>query len=70
MEAGAEEISDIEDKNMENNETGNKRERKILNDKCRLRELSNPIKCNNSHFIGVPEEGEQEKRQNVYFSKL
>ena len=40
---------------MENNEA-EKRERKILDHECRLRELSNSIKHYNIHIRGVPEE--------------
>ena len=41
---------------MEHNEAAMKRERKILGHECRLREISDTIKCNNIHIIGVPEE--------------
>ena len=30
--------------------------RKILDDECRLRELSDSIKCISIHILGVPEE--------------
>ena len=43
--------------NMENNEK--KRERKVLDDECRLRELSDSLKYNNIHIIGVPEDEER-----------
>ena len=39
MEDTKESISDREDKVMKNNDTEKKRERKILDHKCRLREL-------------------------------
>jgi len=42
MEETEERISDIEDKIMENNEAENNRKRKILDHKCRLRELVTP----------------------------
>ena len=38
---------------MENNEAKQKRERKILDHKSRLRELGDSIKCNNIHCIGI-----------------
>ena len=38
-----------------------KRERKALQHKCRLRELSNSIKHKNIHIIGVPEEQKRAK---------
>ena len=50
-----------ESKIMENNEAEKKRERKILDHKCRLRELSNFIKLNNIHITGVPEKEEWKK---------
>ena len=56
MEEAAERISDTEDKIMENNEAGKKRERKIMDHKYRLRELSDSIKCTNIQIIGVPGE--------------
>ena len=56
MEEAEEQISDIKDKIMENNESEKKRLRKIMDYECRLRELSNTIKHNNIHIIGVPEE--------------
>ena len=48
------------DKIMENNESENKRE-KILDHECRLKKLSDSIKHNNIHTIGVPEEEEKGK---------
>jgi len=47
-----------------------KRERKVLDHKCRLREFSDSIKPDNIHIIGVPEEEERGKGQKVYLSKL
>ena len=62
MEEEAEQISDIEGRIMENNEAEQKRERKIMNHKSRLRELSDSIKHNNIHIIGVPEEEKWDRR--------
>ena len=42
MEVAEEKISDIEDKIMENNEAERKRERKVLDHKCRLRNSTTP----------------------------
>ena len=36
----------------------------------RLRELSDSIKCNNIHVIGVPEEEVRERGQRIYLRKL
>ena len=63
-------ISDIEDKMMENKKAEKKRERKLLDHEGRFRELSNSIKQNNIHLIGVPEDGEQRMGQKVYLNKL
>ena len=65
-----EKIGDIEDKIMENNEAEKKRERKLLYHEGRLREISNSIKQNSIHIIGVPEEDEQEKGKKDYVNKL
>jgi len=51
MEETEEQISDIEDKIIENNDAKKKRERKILDYEYRLRELSDSIKRNNIHII-------------------
>ena len=53
---------------MENNEGKKKRKRKILDHECRLRELSDFIKCNIIHIIGVIKE-EREKGAEVYLRK-
>ena len=46
---------------MENNEAERKRETKVMDHKSRLRELSDLLKCNNIHIIGVPENENGEK---------
>jgi len=53
MEGEEEWISDIEDRIVENNEAEQKRERKILDHKSRLWELSDSTKHNNICIIGV-----------------
>lgn len=52
-------INDIEDKIKEHNEAEKKRESKVLDCKCRLKELSNSFKCNNICNIEIPEEEEE-----------
>ena len=52
---------------LENNEVEKKRERKRLDHKHRLRELSDSIKWNNIHSIGVPEGEERAKRAEALF---
>jgi len=46
---------------MESNEAEQRREKRIMQHETRLRELSDPIKHNNTHIIGVPEEEKREK---------
>ena len=41
---------------MENDESEKKRERKLLDHEGRTRELSDSMKWNNIHILGVPEE--------------
>lgn len=52
---------------MKNNEAEKKRERKVVDHKGRLRELSNLLKCNNIPIIGVPEDKEREKEAEGLF---
>ena len=63
IEEREERIGEIEDKIMENDEAENKRERKLLDHEGRIRELSDSMKWNNIRIIGVPEEEEQEERE-------
>ena len=51
---------------MENNKAENMRERKAMDHKGRLRELSNFFKCNNILIIGVPEDEEREKGAGLF----
>ena len=55
---------------MQNSEAEKKRKRKILDHKCRLRELSDFIKCNNILIIGVPEEEERERGAENFFEEI
>ena len=55
---------------MENNDVKKKRERKVLDDKYRLRELSDSIKHNYILIIGVPEEEGMEKWEDCFFEKI
>ncbi|KAF0875950.1 LORF1 protein, partial [Crocuta crocuta] len=54
-------ISEIEDKIMENDEAKNKTDRKTLDHEGGITELSDSMKHNNIHIIGVPEEEERDK---------
>jgi len=70
LEKAEEQISVLEDKIMETNETEQKRERRITEHENRLRELSDPIKHTNIRIIGVPEEEEREKGAENLFEKI
>ena len=70
MNTGDKWVNDIEDRIMENNEVEQKRERRIMDHKNRLRELSDSIKHNDIHIIGVPEEEQREKGTEIYLRKL
>ena len=62
-------ISKIKDKIMENDEAEEKRVKKILDHKGRIRELSDSMKHNSICIIGVPEEEGERKGNNVYSNK-
>ena len=50
---------------MENNDE-KKRERKVSDHKCRLRELNNSIKHDNIHIIAVPKKETAKRGEKVY----
>ena len=52
MDEAEQKISDIEDKLMENNEAGRKRETKAKEQDLRIREISDSLKRNNIRIIG------------------
>ena len=60
MDKAEQRISDIEDKLMENNKAGKRREIKAKEHYLRIREISDSLKRNNIRIIGVPEEEERE----------
>ena len=49
---------------MKSNQAEQKKEKRNTQNENRLREISDSIKCNNIHIIGVPEE-EREKVENI-----
>ena len=51
---------------MENNEAEKKKERKILDHECRLRELRDSIKYNNILIIGIAEEEREEGAEGLF----
>ena len=61
-----EQINDIEDKIMENNEAEKKRERKVLDHAVRFGELSNFLKCNNIHTLGVQHEKREKEVEGTF----
>ena len=54
-------INDLEDRVMKTEQPEQKRENRIMQNKNRLRKLSDPIKCNNIYITGVPVEEEKRK---------
>ena len=68
IEDAEERIGELEHKIMEKEEAEKKRETKIKEIKGRIRELSDAIKRNNIHIIGIPEE-EERKGLKVYLNK-
>ena len=57
---------DVEDKSMENNEVEKNRKRKILDYECWCRELSDIIKHNDIHIIGVSEEEKERGAEGLF----
>ena len=66
----AEESQCIKDKMMENKEAGKKKEKQLLDHEGRLWEISDTMKWNKIWIVGVPEDKERDRGQNVYSSKL
>ena len=63
MDEAERRISNREDKLMANNEAEKKRETKAKEHNLRIREISDSLKRNNIRIIGVPEDGEREKKE-------
>ena len=61
IEEAEERIGELEDKIMEKEETEKKRNKKIQEYERKIRELSDALKRNNLHIIGIPEEEERGK---------
>ena len=55
----AEQISDLEDRMVEFTAAEQNKEKRMKRNKDSLRDLSDNIKCNNIHIIGVPEREER-----------
>lgn len=49
--------------------TLNKKRIRIWEHKNKLREISDSVKCNKIHIIGVPEEEERRRGQKIYLRK-
>ena len=60
----------IGDKIIENKETEQKSVTKIIDHEGRLRELSDLLKSNSIHIIGVPEDDERERGAEGLFKKI
>ena len=65
MKEAKERITDTEDKIMENNEVERKKERKILDQECRLRELIDSISIKYSYHRS-PRRRTEGERSNKY----
>ena len=62
IEEAEERIGELEEKIMEKEEAEKKRlKKKIPDHEGRIRELSDSIKCNSIHIMGIPEEEERER---------
>ena len=66
MNEAEKQISNIEDKIMKNNEAEKKKERKVMDHKDRFRELNDLLKCNKICIIGIPEDEEREKGEDLF----
>ena len=63
IEEAEERIGELEDTIMEKEEAEKKRDKKLQNYEGIIRELSDAIKQNNIHIIGIPEEEEEERER-------
>ena len=61
MDEAEQQISEIQDKLMENNEEEKKRETKAKEHDLRIREISDSLKRNNIRITGSPENEERDK---------
>ena len=61
IEEAEERIGELEGKIMEKEEAEKKRDKKIQEYEGKIRELSDTLKRNNIHIIGIPEEEERGK---------
>ena len=66
MEEVKEQISDLKNRVMESNQAEQKREKRNMQNKNRLRQLSDTIKHNNICIIGVPEKRERRGAENLF----
>ena len=69
MEKTEEWINDLEDRVTESNQAEQKREKRIMQNENRPKELNDSIRPNNIHIIGVQEEEETEREQKIYLKK-
>ena len=67
MDKAEQRISDRDHKSMENNEVEKKDGNKAKLHNTILRQISNLLKRNNIHIIGVPEDKEREKGEENLF---
>ena len=65
-----ERISDLEDRMVEFTAVEQNKEKRMERNEDSLRDLWDNIKCNNIHFIGVPEGEEREKGPEKIFEEI
>ena len=69
IEEAEERIGELEDKIMEKEEAEKKREKKIQEYEGRIRELSDAMKHNNIHIIGIPKRKRERQGLKAYLNK-
>ena len=65
-----ERFRDTQLKIKDHNEAEKKRERKVLNHECKLRDLSKSLKHNNISIMGIPEDEERGKEAKSLLKKI
>ena len=69
LEEAEEQISDLKDRVRESSQAEQEREKIIIKNENRLRELSDNIKVNSIHIIGTLEREESKGGQKTYLKK-
>ena len=69
LEEAEEQIRDLEDRVIESNQAEQVREKIIMQNENRLKEISDSIKHNNICIIGIPEEKREKSGQKMQLKK-